>query len=65
MVDPTEEESKLGFFAILNEDCVYALFDHLKLDELCAVNGTCKTLRELAGKYFRRKYPELVARRVI
>lgn len=41
----------------LNHDCLENIFSYLPLELLCAVGGTCKRLQNIAGQYFRRKYP--------
>lgn len=44
-------------FMDLNDDVFYALFKRLPLRDLCSISQTCKRLQQLAGAYFRRKYP--------
>lgn len=41
----------------LNADCFEMIFEFLSLKDLCSIGKTCKFLRIIAGKYFRRTYP--------
>lgn len=42
---------------LLPDDCLFALFEWLPLDDLCAFSRTCKRLQILGQQYFRRKFP--------
>lgn len=39
-------------FMDLNEECIFEVFNHLSLTELCIVAGVCSQLRFAAQKYF-------------
>lgn len=41
---------------LLTDDCIFALFEWLPLDDLCACSRTCKRLQILAEQHFRRKF---------
>lgn len=43
----------------LNDDCISEIFQTLPLINLCAMGQTCVRLKALAGKCFKRKYPQL------
>lgn len=59
-----DQEEGIDYFTSLNEDCILEIFERLTLDELCAINDTCKKLRQLAQYHFPRKYPNLLTRRI-
>lgn len=61
----TEQEERVDYFTALNDDCIFEIFQHLSLNELCAVNGACKRLQHLAANHFRRKYRGLQAKSVV
>lgn len=51
-----EEETKLKFLD-LNDDCIFAIFERISLDDLCSMTFTCNRLRDLAFDHFKRKHP--------
>lgn len=57
-----QNEEKLDYFTALNVDCTYEILERLPLSDLFTTSSTCTTLNALAGKYFHRKYPQLVSK---
>lgn len=44
----------------LNNDCFYAIFNRLSLNDLCSVSETCQRLQELSSDHFSRRYTSKV-----
>lgn len=58
---PQPQDDQIDHFSPLNEDCLCEIFDRLPLDDLCKINDTCKTLRNVSINYFKRKYQREVS----
>lgn len=41
----------------INEDCLFAIFEFIPLDDLCVVTKVCTQLKASAENYFKHKYP--------
>lgn len=54
-----EKQEDADHLTMLNDDCIFEIFDQLSLDDLCVISGTCKKLQEMAELYFQRCYAEL------
>lgn len=58
--EPEKNEVKIDYFTSLIDDCMFNIFDRLTLHDLCNISKTCVSLRDIAGQYFIRKYPNEV-----
>lgn len=47
---------RIDYLSPLIDDCLFEIFDRLRLSDLCNVSRTNTSLRTVAGKYFQRKY---------
>lgn len=54
----TEFQKKFTFLD-LNDDCLLEIYDHLGVNDLCAVSKVCKRLKTTSEFYFPRKYKKL------
>lgn len=58
---PAAEDLKSDFL-LMNNDCIYKIFEWLVLDDLCSISETCKQLQALSSDYFQRKYYDKLSR---
>lgn len=58
------EDDQIDYISSLKVDCLHAIFDQLSEDDVCSIGLTCKAIRNVAGAYFRLKYPEKLSQPV-
>lgn len=52
-----DDTSSLTRFIDMNDDCIDNICSFLPLDDLCSISQTCKRIRNIAGAYFQRRFP--------